>query len=333
MQRGVFFLVLSWSVLAVAALGQDFPTSSAVGDDVRPPDDASQGVDRIAAVCRMIKSAASANDLPADFLLRVIWQESRFKSDAIGPVTRSGARALGIAQFMPATAAERELTSPFDPSQALPKAAEFLRELRAEFGNIGLAAAAYNAGPQRVRDWLAGKRNLPSQTQAYVQIVTGRNAGQWARSEPIQMTDARTKDVSCIEISGLEVPRTASIAYRENGASPATKLNPKNPMPEWVVQLIGDESEDKALTRYAQLKKKHPDILGAFEPVMSHTGLNLATAWNRVRIVADTRQAAKSLCTRLQSSGEYCMVQQNWLTDPTGSGSKALARAREGRRW
>jgi soluble lytic murein transglycosylase-like protein len=61
------------------------------------------------------------------------------------------------------TAAERLLHDPFDPAQALPKSAEFLRELRAQFGNLGLAAAAYNAGPQRVRDWLAGRRTLPSE--------------------------------------------------------------------------------------------------------------------------------------------------------------------------
>ena len=47
-------------------------------------------------------------------------------------------------------------------NMALPKSAEFLRELRAQFGNLGLAAAAYNAGPQRVQDWLRGKRTLPS---------------------------------------------------------------------------------------------------------------------------------------------------------------------------
>jgi Transglycosylase SLT domain len=58
------------------------------------------------------------------------------------------------------------LLDAFDPAQALPKSAEFLRELRAQFGNLGLAAAAYNAGPQRVQDWLAGKRRLPSETLA-----------------------------------------------------------------------------------------------------------------------------------------------------------------------
>ena len=78
---------------------------------------------------------------------------------------------------MPATAAERRLNSPFDPAEALPKAAEFLHDLHAEFGNIGLAAAAYNAGAQRVRDWLAGRRTLPNETKGYVRIVTGREVG------------------------------------------------------------------------------------------------------------------------------------------------------------
>jgi hypothetical protein len=131
------------------------------------------------SICQLVESAASANGLPFEFFARVIWQESRFRSDAIGPVTRSGAKAQGIAQFMPVTAAERLLPNPFDPAQALPKSAEFLRDLRSQFGNLGLAAAAYNAGPGRVRDWLAGKRTLPSETQAYVRIVTGRRAEEW----------------------------------------------------------------------------------------------------------------------------------------------------------
>src|SRR4051794_13084273 len=106
-------------------------------------------------ICRAIEAAARAQGLPFGFFARLIWQESRFRHDAVGPVTRSGLRAEGIAQFMPYTAAERLLLDPFDPAQALPKSAEFLKELLAEFGNLGFAAAAYNAGPQRVRDWIA----------------------------------------------------------------------------------------------------------------------------------------------------------------------------------
>ena len=52
----------------------------------------------------------------------------------------------------------------YDPVAALPKSAEFLEALRAQFGNLGLAAAAYNAGPQRVRDWIAGRGGLPAET-------------------------------------------------------------------------------------------------------------------------------------------------------------------------
>ena len=139
-------------------------------------------------ICTMVESAAVANGLPLAFFARVIWQESRLRPDAVGPMTRSGRRAQGIAQFMPLTAAERHLLNPFDPVQALPKSAEFLRELRAQFGNLGLAAAAYNAGPQRVRDWLGGKRTLPSETQAFVHIVTGRPAREWIKPEEHALT-------------------------------------------------------------------------------------------------------------------------------------------------
>ena len=125
---------------------------------LKKPADSAHESDTREAICLMIESAARANDLPLEFFARVIWQESRFQSNAVGPVTRSGQRAEGIAQFMPGTANERRLLDPFDPVQALPKSAEFLNELRGQFGNLGLAAAAYNAGPQRVRDWLAGKR-------------------------------------------------------------------------------------------------------------------------------------------------------------------------------
>src|SRR5207253_5216272 len=98
------------------------------------------------------ESAARANDLPYEFFARVIWQESRFRSNAVGPRTRSGERAEGISQFMPGTAAERRLLDPFYPLQALPKLAEFLHDLYQQFGNLGLAAAVYNAGPRRVRE-------------------------------------------------------------------------------------------------------------------------------------------------------------------------------------
>src|SRR5262249_33191937 len=142
------------------------------------------------AMCLMLESAATANELPVEFLTRVIWRESRFNPMAVGPLTRHGQRAEGIAQFMPGTAAERDLDDPFDPVQALPKAASFLRELRNEFGNLGLAAAANNAGPQRVRDWMTGTRTLPAETRRYVQAITGHDADEWAKVGADKITGA-----------------------------------------------------------------------------------------------------------------------------------------------
>ncbi len=107
--------------------------------DAPPKDAAVKDADAREAMCLMIESAATAHDLPLEFFARVIWQESRFQPDAVGPMTRSGQRAQGVAQFMPGTASERRLLDPFDPVQALPKSAEFLSELRAQFGNLGLA--------------------------------------------------------------------------------------------------------------------------------------------------------------------------------------------------
>lgn len=139
----------------------------------------------------LISDAAARTGLPYDFLYRLLRQESGLRADAISPKG-----ALGIAQFMPATALERGLTNPFDPSQAVIKAAELLRDHWVRFGSLGLAAAAYNAGPGRVEKWLAGLSGMPQETRDYVQIVTGRTvegwapAGRWASLErgPDQMT-------------------------------------------------------------------------------------------------------------------------------------------------
>jgi hypothetical protein len=254
------------------------------------------------SICMVAESAAAANGLPFEFFARVIWQESRFRSDAIGPATRSGQRAQGIAQFMPMTAAERLLPDPFDPVLALPKSAELLRDLRAQFGNLGLAAAAYNAGAQRVHDWLAGKRALPLQTQAYVRIVTGRSAQDWARPERPPLTLTIPREMSCAE--------TAKLVAKPQ--SPAATAQPK-PASPWVVQLFGDRSEVRALTLYRQLQKKHEALLRIYEPVIIRTTLRAGAPpiWTRVRIESNNRQTAETLCSTLRATGDDCLVQRN----------------------
>ena len=252
------------------------------------------------SLCPLIQSVAAQNELPVEFFARLIWQESRLRPDAVGPVTRSGKRAQGIAQFMPATAAERFLLDAFDPAQALPKSAEFLRELRAKFGNLGLAAAAYNAGPQRVQDWLSGKRTLPSETLAYVRSVTGHSAEEWKRLDARTWQVSIASDTPCVE--------TTKLAAKPAPAAPSA---PPAPSAVWAVQLIGDRLESNALSRYAQLQKKYQAILGGREPLVVRTTMGNAAIWHRISIAADTREAAETLCSRLRAAGGSCLVQSN----------------------
>lgn len=129
---------------------------------------------------KMAEAAATAHTLPVNYFLRLIRQESGFDPNSVSP-----AGAQGIAQFMPATASARGLKDPFDPAEALPKSAELLNELKDHFGNLGLAAAAYNAGPDRIRRWLAGETQLPQETINYVRVITGHDAADWAKSNDL----------------------------------------------------------------------------------------------------------------------------------------------------
>jgi soluble lytic murein transglycosylase-like protein len=257
------------------------------------------------SLCLMIESAARAHDLTLEFFARVIWQESRFQADAVGPLTRSGNRAQGIAQFMPRTAAERGLLDPFDPVEALPKSAEFLRELRARFGNLGLAAAAYNAGPQRVRGWIAGSRTLPAQTRAYVLAITGMSVDEWAQSGAREPTAPAAPN--CRQLMALL--RRAPNPFVEKLAE-RVKLVAASP---WGVQLSAGFSRERALAAYAGIARRHAGMLAGRDPSLLSTTLRSrgTRAFYQVRVGTDTRAGAESLCAQIRRAGGACMVLRN----------------------
>ena len=259
------------------------------------------------SICLMIESAATANGLPLDFFVRVIWRESSFRPGAVGPVTRNGQRAQGIAQFMPGTAAARGLLDPFDPVQALPKSAEYLRDLRREFGNLGLAAAAYNAGPKRVQDWLAGRGGLPDETQRYVLAVTGRSAQDWAAAGRDGGAAGRASPSSCLQLAALlrssKTPFLASLErhVREGAALP------------WGVQLSAGFSRARALASYAAIERRYRAILAGRDPsILRVRLLSRGTRdFYQVRVGAHTRESAEKLCASLRAVGGACFVLRN----------------------
>jgi hypothetical protein len=257
------------------------------------------------SMCLMIESAARANGLPLEFFARVIWQESRFQANAVGPRTRSGARALGIAQFMPGTAAERRLLDPFDPVQALPKSAEFLAELRDRFGNLGLAAAAYNAGPQRVRGWMAGTRTMPTETRRYVLAITGTPVDEWARGAKGEPDAPARPD--CRQLMAMlkraPNPFVEKLQERINlvAASP------------WGIQLSAGFSRDRALSSYAAMARQYARILAGRDPSIQSGILRSrgTRPFYQVRVGAETRVEADKLCSDIQRAGGACLVLRN----------------------
>jgi hypothetical protein len=265
------------------------------------------------SICLIIESAARDHGLPVEFFARVIWQESRFRADAVGPVTRSGHRAQGMAQFMPYTAAERGLLDPFDPVQALPKSAEFLKELWLQFGNLGLAAAAYNAGPRRIREWLAGTGYMPGETRNYVSAITGMTVDDWAaeRSKP--------RD-------GKETPKQEQ--KRTPGCGELMAMLKRSPSPfleqltqrivhslaqPWGVQLGAGFSRDRAMAMYARALRRYESVLAGKDPGIQATTLRTRgrAMFYQVRIGTGTRAAANDLCNSLRKMGGACLVLRN----------------------
>jgi hypothetical protein len=167
------------------------------------------------ALCSHAAAVAVEHDLPVPFFANLIQQESGFKSHVVSP-----AGAQGIAQFMPRVARAYGLENPFDPLHSLSVSAKFLRELLGQFGNNGLAAAAYNAGPRRVQDWIARRGKLPDETRNYVRNITGHPAERWARvnakTEDTRLpAHARCPDMPAIEVS---IPEAAPVKVAKNGA-------------------------------------------------------------------------------------------------------------------
>lgn len=290
-------------VLALALLLMWVP---GMGAAARPVGEA-VAVDPTQTTCDLIESSADVMGLPVDYFTRLIWRESSFSATAVSPVG-----AQGIAQFMPGTAAERGLADPFDPIEAIPASARLLRSLARRFGNLGLAAAAYNAGPRRVEDWLAGTGGLPRETRGYVAAVTGRTAEEWRDlwEEPSGDQAAAPREepevATCLDVlAALDAPQSmdAALEAPQEGAA----------WQPWGVQIAGNFSQAKALATYRSLQARHPAVLADRAPlIVRQRNLSFGPRpMVNVRLPAPTRDAANDLCRQLREAGAPCVVLKN----------------------
>lgn len=247
-------------------------------------------------VCDLVEFHAGREGLPKDFLARLIWKESRFDPNAVSPVG-----AEGIAQFMPGTAKIRGLADPFDIEQAIPASAKYLGELKIGFGNLGLAAAAYNAGETRVARWLNSGGFLPLETEDYVLDVMGEPAENFTNTayagtvRPLDKKDSFS--VACRRLPVI-MSRTVPMA--------AINVKP------WGVQVAGNFRRSAAVGQWQRLRNRFPALLADHKPVVSRVRSPIGRRGvYAVRIGVDNRANADIVCQQLRGAGGACVVVRN----------------------
>jgi hypothetical protein len=283
----VLLVVVSWSATA----GAGAPTTASKPDRQRFAEE----------ICALISGHARANAIPENFFARLIWKESRFNPNA-----RSPKGAQGIAQFMPGTAALRGLVDPFDHQAAIAASAIYLGELRTRFGNLGIAAAAYNFGEHGANLWQTGRTRLPWETRDYVLSITGRDAEDWREPEntfdipAIGSTGNFTKDCVALASRETRLPQT-KVKYEQAGWKP------------WGVVLAASLSESRALRIFTITRSRHSNLIGKEEPlVLRRRAAGRGTrALVQMVIGRDSRAEANTLCGRLRAQGAPCIVLRN----------------------
>lgn len=268
----------------------------------------------VVTLCEALEAASRRNGLPNAYFARLIWQESRFDPMAVSP---KGAQ--GVAQFMPGTAAERGLANPFDTTRALDESAAYLKELNARFGNLGLAAAAYNAGPGRVGRWLAGHANLPAETIGYVEIVTGHTVFEWRGPFGDEAKGSVVKPpildpepgFSCLAFAG-DAGRRRAPSYPMVAVEPE---DPNAPRPkQWATILVGNFSKAAVVAQWQIMRAKFAETLGPLTPSFRRRHLGGMPAKKYVvQIETDDRAGSTRLCRQLEHEGGNCVVLRNLL--------------------
>jgi Transglycosylase SLT domain/SPOR domain len=274
--------------LVLALLALVLSRSCASADEAESTSDSA-----LATLCGIVETSAQAQGLPVNFFTRLIWRESAFQPGAVSP-----AGAMGVAQFMPGTASERGLADPFDPASAIPASAKLLADLEQRFGNLGLAAAAYNAGPNAVAGWLSGAGAMPIETQDYVLAITGHDVEEWRGEKPASAAPEPAE------------PCLASIGKLRVERGPQGSPVVSGLFAPWGVQISASFSKGSALRAFDRFRHDYASVIGDMTPFVLGSVLR-SRGWRpfyRVRLPAQTGGEAKRLCDRILAAGGACAV-------------------------
>lgn len=250
-------------------------------------------------ICNALESFSIASRLPPDFFARLIWRESRFRAEAMSP---KGAK--GIAQFMPGTATLRGLADSLDLLQALRASSQYLDELRNHFGNLGLAAAAYNAGEQRVATYMLSG-NLPAETRNYVFGITGHTVDEWKNTSTDlvlpPLDERRTFMDACEALA--DTRRLVEPADQSEGL-----------WAPWGAQLAAAQNSAIARALFARAAAKLPSPLSGEAPLIIRKrdrDFGFRPRYS-ARLGRTERAEAEKACATVRRAGLPCLVFKNF---------------------
>lgn len=249
-------------------------------------------------LCHAIEVLAGRHAVPPDYFARLIWRESLFRANAVSP---KGAE--GIAQFMPGTAKLRGLKDSFNIIAALEASSRYLSELNTQFGNFGLAAAAYNAGEAGLRNFIATGR-LPTETRDYVFAITGYPVEKWKDNPPEKAAPALDETRSFIDAClRLADTRTMNDPVLISSADWAP----------WGVQLAAHYNPAVANRLFTRAIGQLSGSLNAERAlIVRQRGGNFGSRPRyAARIGRDTRAQANELCGEIRQAGIPCTVFRN----------------------
>lgn len=249
-------------------------------------------------LCAVIGHFATTRNIPPAFFARLIWRESLFRPEAVSP---KGAE--GIAQFMPGTARLRGLQNSFDVIQALDASSSYLDDLRIRFGNLGLAAAAYNAGEDGLRRFLSTNR-LPIETRDYVFMITGAFVETWRDNPPDSAAPELARDTpfqqACVTLAETRRMREPILAQSADWAP-------------WGVQLAAHYNPSVVDRLFNLAVLKLPPPLNAERALyVRQRGGNFGSRKRyAARIGRENRAEATKLCAAIHAAGVPCTVFKN----------------------
>jgi hypothetical protein len=131
-----------------------------------------------------IFEASRRFDVPDVWIREVMRVESAgYEFRATGELTTSPVGAMGLMQLMPETYDAMRIrdnlgTDAYEPHDNILAGTAYLREMYDAFGAPAFLAA-YNAGPQRLQDYLVHNKPLPDETRRYVRLIGPRIVGIW----------------------------------------------------------------------------------------------------------------------------------------------------------